>query len=296
MKKTAVLPGFWIKIIAMVTMTFDHVGVFLMSMGHEGEAIFITGYIFRIIGRLALPLFVFLSVEGALHTKSITKYLLKLTIIMVPILIFQIVAHFGFSSPFYQGNIFIDLILGVILVWALESKKMIRKLISIIPIVLGLLSLLCFTYEFANKGDYIWWYPYFLRTQYDIFSILLFLVFYLSYKIVPFMYKERGLNPELHKDNTYYRVSLNVVSVVGLIIVSLIYYACGSFIIPQLGNGFVAHWDIAAQNAAILAFVPIILYNGKRGYNEKWFNIFSYLYYPAHLITIYAIFSIIMML
>jgi uncharacterized membrane protein len=64
----------------------------------------------------------------------------------------------------------------------------------------------------------------------------------------------------------------------------------------MLGHDFIAHWDLAAQNAAMIAFIPIFLYNGRRGYNKKWFTIFSYLYYPMHLITIFVIFSIIMLL
>lgn len=296
MKKMTILPGFWLKVIAMVTMTFDHIGFFFMAYPHQNVTLYILGHIFRVIGRIALPLFVFLAVEGALNTKSIGKYISKLTLILVPILIFQIIAHFGFSQPFYQGNIFIDLVLGVIMIWALKNKKIGVKFIAIIPLIFGILSLLCFNYEAAHLGEFIWWFPYFLRTQYDVFSIALFLTFYLSYKIVPLIYKERGLNPELHSENYYYRLSLNLFSGAALIIVTLLYYAYGNYIIPMLGHDFIAHWDLAAQNAAMIAFIPIFLYNGRRGYNKKWFTIFSYLYYPMHLITIFVIFSIIMLL
>lgn len=290
MKKITVLSNSWIKIIAIVSMTLDHIGVYLVQYSNNVGFLGGLGFVFRTIGRLALPLFVFLAVEGALNTKSIGKYILRLTMIMVPILIFQIVAEFGFKESFYQGNIFIDLILGVLLVWLLGNKKW--SFLSVLPIAYAILSFLCFAYERANAGTMIWWFPYFIRMQYDIFSILLFVVFFLSYKIVPLLFKERGLDPELHRNNHYYRLSLNVVSIAGLVIVSTIHFVIGNYILPI--SNFSTYWDASNQFYAVLASIPILLYSGERGYNEKWFKITTYLYYPVHLIIIYLIFWIIM--
>ena len=51
-----VLSGFILKILAIVFMTFDHVGAFMHLNGIAGD--FAT--ILRIFGRLAFPLFIFL--------------------------------------------------------------------------------------------------------------------------------------------------------------------------------------------------------------------------------------------
>lgn len=296
MKKINVLSNFWIKIIAIATMTFDHIGFFMLQYADKGDTLYEVGTIFRYFGRLALPLFCFLIVEGALHTKSIKRYLLRLVLIMTPIMIFQIIAQFGFNYAFYQGNIFIDLIFGVLIVWALENKKIYIKLLAVLPFLIGLTSFFCFAYEAANIGTIIWWFPYFLRPQYDIFSLLLVLVFYASYKIVPLLFERNGLNPELHKENNYYRLALNGVACVGLVALSSIYYALGAYVIPNLEPVFTTYWNASIQFFAAFAAIPIILYNGRRGYNAKWFNIFSYIYYPVHLITIYLVFWIIMVL
>jgi hypothetical protein len=293
MKKWNVLSNFWLKIVAIVTMTLDHIGFFMVQYYSEGTFTNNLGTIFRVLGRFALPLFVFIAVEGAIHTKSIRKYIMRLSAIMFPIMIFQIIAQFGFNSPFYQGNIFIDLIFGVVIVYSLESKNKKWRFILPIPIILGLLSLFCFSYESAHKGTMIWWYPYFLRTQYDIFSILLFLVFYASYKIVPYLLKQNGLNPTLYQESNFYRIHLNITSVVGLVVISSIQYAIGTYIFP-LSNGYlVAYWNVSIQFYCVFAAIFIILYNGRRGYNAKWFNVASYLYYPAHLIIIYLLFMMI---
>lgn len=296
MKRINILSNFWIKIIAIVTMTLDHIGFFMIQYGNKGETLYDVGTVLRYFGRLALPLFCFLIVEGALHTKSIKKYILRLVLIMTPIMIFQIIVQFGFNYAFYQGNIFIDLIFGVLMVWALEKKNVFIKFLAVIPPLIGLVSLFCFSYEAANIGTMIWWFPYFSRPQYDIFSSLLVLAFYASYKIVPFLFKRNGLNPELHKENNYYRLALNAVSCVGLVALSSLYFALGSYVMPNLEPVFKTYWNSSVQFFAVFASIPIILYNGRRGYNAKWFNIFSYIYYPVHLITIYIVFWIIMVL
>jgi len=36
----------------------------------------------------------------------------------------------------------------------------------------------------------------------------------------------------------------------------------------------------------------ILLYNGRRGYNAKWFQYGSYLYYPLHIVALIVIFII----
>ena len=40
--------------------------------------------------------------------------------------------------------------------------------------------------------------------------------------------------------------------------------------------------ELFQQGLAILALFPIWLYNGKPGYDAKWFKYFKYAFYPAH--------------
>lgn len=43
------------------------------------------------------------------------------------------------------------------------------------------------------------------------------------------------------------------------------------------------------QGFAILALIPIWLYNGKQGYHAKWFKYACYAFYPLHMLVLYLI-------
>lgn len=97
-----VLSGSNLKILAIITMIIDHVGV-----------VFFPGqYIFRIIGRLAFPIYAFLLVEGMLHTRNISKYLFRLLIFGM---ISEIPYDLAFSNrimEFSNWNIMFTLFIG----------------------------------------------------------------------------------------------------------------------------------------------------------------------------------------
>lgn len=64
------ISGFTLKWIAMVSMVIDHTGAILFPQYLQ----------FRMVGRLAFPIYCFLLVEGAVHTKDIRKYEKRLLI------------------------------------------------------------------------------------------------------------------------------------------------------------------------------------------------------------------------
>ena len=97
-------------------MVCDHIGLALAAFfPYDMNAIQVSN-VLRGFGRLALPLFIFMIVEGVIHTKSIKKYLLRLGVmagLITTILIIITYVNFGdgFNLVSLQGvgNIFIDL-------------------------------------------------------------------------------------------------------------------------------------------------------------------------------------------
>nr|WP_300093942.1 TraX family protein [Sedimentibacter sp.] len=102
----------FLKIIALATMIIDHYGAIFQS----GENIY------RIIGRIAFPVYCFLLVEGYFHTGDVKKYGKRL-------LLFAVVSEIPFDLAFYgkigfaHQNIFFTLFIGLAAIYLIENKE-----------------------------------------------------------------------------------------------------------------------------------------------------------------------------
>lgn len=101
-----------LKIIALVTMVIDHYG-----------AIFQSGIIeYRIIGRLAFPIYAFLLVEGYFHTRDVKKYGARL-------LLFALISEIPFDLAFKgrieftHQNIFFTLFIGLVTMHFIDKRE-----------------------------------------------------------------------------------------------------------------------------------------------------------------------------
>ena len=102
------LTGNQLKIIAMITMTVDHVGMQLFP-----RLLWL-----RIIGRLAMPIYAYMIAEGCRHTRDRKKYLLRLLGMGALCQIVYLVA----MGSLYQC-ILITFSMSVGLIWLMDATE-----------------------------------------------------------------------------------------------------------------------------------------------------------------------------
>jgi len=272
--------GFILKLIAFFFMTLDHVGKFLTYNNVEGP---VTD-VLLILGRIAFPLFILMMVEGVRHTRNYGKYALRLGIVAIAVLVAEIIIHHCFMDIYSFYSPLIDLLVCSCFLYLIKRKDKYRWL-SILPLIYILLSFIVITLENVNHYD-IWWFPFYLRSGYNIYALLLSLGFYFAYPLAKAIFKNYGNGVEA-LDNTYlYRLTVNVIDMFVVLASILIIYLIA--LIPNFDQ-----FIISLQSWAMCSCVIIFFYNGERGYNKPWFKYGSYLYFPLHIAIIFVIFTII---
>ena len=95
-----------LKLLAMLTMTLDHIGVQLYP-----------GVLWlRIVGRLAFPIYAYMIAEGCAHTRNRRKYLLQMAGLA---LLCQLVYFFAMGSLFQC--ILVTFTLSILLIYACDT-------------------------------------------------------------------------------------------------------------------------------------------------------------------------------
>ena len=215
-----------LKIIAMISMLIDHIGV----------AFFPGVRIFRCLGRLAFPIYAYMIAEGCRYTKNRKRYFGMMAAMAI---VFQVV-YFVFMNSLYQG-ILVNFALSIAAIFAIDSfiknKRTINRILtsSIVLLVLFISIILPITLS-----------EYGFSIDYDLYGLCLPILVYFAPN------KKWGL--------IFISILLTVMS-----ITSGVYY----------------------QLLSLLTIPLFILYNGERG-NKKLKYVF-YLFYPIHLVLIYAI-------
>lgn len=119
------MTNFQLKLIALVTMTIDHIAMMLISI----DSVFYTPM--RSIGRLSFVLFAFLITEGLRHTKNKEKYIATMFLFAFAIDIPRLFFHLQ-----YFTNIFYTLGLGAFAIYLIKRQKNIVLQIVIILAIL----------------------------------------------------------------------------------------------------------------------------------------------------------------
>lgn len=235
-----------LKIIAIILMILDHIGYYFVSYISK-EAFDIL----RFFGRMAMPVFAFLIVQGFFHTKDIKMYMFKLFITAT---IFQgLLFGLGIINHVYVPNFYIvintylnilySFVLSLLLLCFIDKKDILKNrwLNNILKIVGILLVVLVYFLVDLELG---------LRVPVTILG------FYIAEKI-----KRSGRSTELSQ----------VVMLITLVLALFADYKNLQFNLPS-----------------VLSLVVISLYNGERGKKSKWISTAFYAFYPLHHVILYV--------
>lgn len=108
------LSNFDLKFVAIITMVIDHIGVVFGTPFYN---------FFRLVGRFSFPIFAFLLTEGYSHTKSLSRYFLRLLVLAI---ISEVIYDYVFFDNFIYlnaNNIFFTLSLGLLTLLLLDKSK-----------------------------------------------------------------------------------------------------------------------------------------------------------------------------
>ncbi len=229
-----------LHILAMILMLSDHLWG---TVVHGNEWM-------TCIGRVAFPIFSFLTVEGFFYTKNLKRY-------MERILIFALISEIPFNLmmsgsliyPFHQ-NVLWSFLISLWLMWINEKAQAKRKwwlnlLTAAGTLLLGwILGLISFVdYNYAGVMMTMAFY-FFHGTKWWQLTGQLLAMKYINFYMGGMVYEFMLFGKEV------------------------------SF--PQ-------------QGFAIFALIPIWLYNGQRGMQSKFMKWFNYAFYPAHMLILWLL-------
>ncbi len=235
------LSGLTLKLIAVITMLIDHLGYAFHGLMPE------PWYLaFRLIGRVAMPLFCFLLAEGLFHTRSVRKYIGRLLIFAaVSEVPFDLMGSSGRTPfDFSSQNVYFTLFLALLGV-ALFDRFLYKN--QKLPALLSIL---------AAAGAAL-----LIHADYGAFGVLFVFVFY------------------RFRDDRSGRAMAFTVAVLLFALYQTV------TLMPTRGQESALQWALIGL-FQLAALIPIHFYNGKKGRIGSAGQWAFYVFYPAHLFVL----------
>ena len=247
------MSAFMLRLIACIFMLIDHIGyAFNISA-------------FRIIGRLAFPIFLFLIYNGYLHTSCKWRYGLRLGIFAI---LSQIpFSLFGHNTLLYpNGNVFFTLLICLICFWIgdIMRKNKVLKWFCLAPWICA----------------FVIYYFGFIRSDYGAKAVLMATCLFLFYDKALW---KRVLLVLGTACSVFYSFFLSLVIALKDVIVG-----------DPVHISYPNSWAMI-QVFCLLAFLFIFAYNGEKGFvaKSKWggklLQYGFYLFYPVHMLILWLL-------
>ncbi len=165
--KIKILNRSTLKWIALIAMLIDHIAAIL------GEACFANWNLnwvyttFRIVGRLAFPIFAFFIAEGWYYTKNKKKYFF---LILVFAIISQPIYYFALNSSRFSLNILITFLFSLIVLFLIDKIKANKSMAFANSILIFAVVVLVILLELLN-----------IDVSFGLYGVALPVIFYLCY-------------------------------------------------------------------------------------------------------------------
>ena len=234
-----------LHIIAMTFMLMDHLWATLLPAQEW----------LTCVGRLAFPIFAFMTVEGYFHTHDLRKYLRRMLVFaLLSEIPFDLMYGGTWFYPVHQ-NVIWTLLLGLLGIHLMEKARKKQKLalyvltvvlVVVLGAVLGTLGMV----DYYGAG------------------VLTMFVFYL--------FRGRKWWCFLGQLLALYWVNVELLS--GLM-----------YPVHILGTEI----ELCQQGLALLALIPIGLYRGRQGYHSRPFQYACYAFYPVHMLVLVLVLNFV---
>ena len=234
------------RISCINALTLKVLAMVFMFMDHLWATLIPGANWLTMVGRLAFPIFAFQIVEGYFHTRDFKKYMTRL-------LLFALVSEIPFNlmmggSLFYPfgQNVMVTFLEALLLVRLLDRCRQKSKKLFYVMIPV--------TFLLGNVLGLV------TMVDYYGFGIMTVLVFYLTHD-----WKWGWL-----------------VQLAGLYVINVGLMGGMDIPVELLGHTLF----ISQQGLALLALIPIWLYNGKQGPHSKAIQYACYAFYPLHILVL----------
>lgn len=223
----------------------------LMLCDHAWAMLFPAAEWLTCLGRIAFPIFAFMIVEGYIHTRDLRRYLLRMLVwALLSEIPFDLMYGGSVLYPFHQ-NVLWTFLLSLLIIMLIDKCKARFQPVPAVLASAGLI-LLGFVLGYAVMVDY-----------YGA-GVLTVLTFYFL-------------------RNRDWKCRLGQLICLYILNVSLLggfYYEVELF-----GHTF----ELVQQSFALLALVPIWLYQGRQGHHSRPFQYFCYAFYPVHMLLLFFV-------
>lgn len=228
--------------------TLHILGMLFMLLDHMWATITPSQSWMTCVGRIAFPIFAFLLVEGYYHTRNLKKYMMRMLIgAVISEIPFNLMGNGEIFFPYHQ-NVMWTFLLALCVMACIDKVK-------------------------ATGSP---WKYYAAAVGFSLLGVILGFVCYVDYygmgiATVLVFYFFRGKKWWCYLGQFAFLYWINM-------------EALGGFYYPVTIFGM--YFELIQQGFALLALIPIWLYNGRQGHHSKAFQYFCYGFYPGHILIL----------